>query len=109
MNIQNNCKAILLGQEYHCDHCGVVWDMNDDDEDVCKMQRQAETKTHVKMKYLAEFSHESNSNFNSCVISTNNNPDDQRTLDDIQNKIESIYNLKNVKIIQLLKFGEPRS
>ena len=33
--LKDNCKAVLIGQEYHCDDCGVVWDMSDSDPEVC--------------------------------------------------------------------------
>ena len=36
MNSRTNCQARVLGDQYHCDRCGVVWDINDQDPPDCR-------------------------------------------------------------------------
>lgn len=35
MNSRPNCQARVRGDQYHCDRCGLVWDISDLDPPEC--------------------------------------------------------------------------
>ena len=32
------CKARVIGDQYICDHCGIQWDLHDEDRPKCKIE-----------------------------------------------------------------------
>ena len=44
MNDRPNCQARVRGDQYHCDRCGLVWDISDLDPPDCQTVFQVQAK-----------------------------------------------------------------
>ena len=47
MNSRPNCQARIRGDQYHCDRCGLVWDISDIDPPECQTVFNVGTPGHV--------------------------------------------------------------
>ena len=47
MNSRPNCQARIRGDQYRCDRCGLVWDINDLDPPECQTVFNVGTPGHI--------------------------------------------------------------
>ena len=47
MNSRPNCQARIIGDQYRCDKCGLVWDISDLDPPDCRTVFNVGTPGHV--------------------------------------------------------------
>jgi len=47
MNSRPGCQARVIGDQYHCAKCGLVWDVSDIDPPDCKTVFNVGTPGHV--------------------------------------------------------------
>lgn len=47
MNSRPNCQARIIGDQYRCDKCGLVWDISDIDPPDCQTVFNVGTPGHI--------------------------------------------------------------
>ena len=48
-SLPRNCKAYCVGDQRHCDFCGLVWDIDDPDPPVCINEAPATKENGIKI------------------------------------------------------------
>ena len=50
MNSRPNCQARIRGDQYHCDRCGLVWDIADLDPPECQTVFNVDRATRLMLE-----------------------------------------------------------